>query len=655
MFKALLPLIILLFFNNINAQSELDSLRELSKILILKDRVAYFKVSDRIIEMLKKNKNDSLLVQYYLSRSMMYQMGNEYQKALEYNDSVLQYKNIPVRFVIRASMGKAEMMWKLNYPMIEVFDLLNRSKDVAEEIGDSVQISSIYYRYSSIYLERGNYTEAIKALKKASEIRPKKLWYPKVKDISKLSNLFLKIGNIKKARFYFDKALSMAKDANYKIVNRQLAVLGGLLAKKKGDYVIADSLFEVALNSYKLSKSESDIFNTYVLLLELGFERGDKSKINKYWQLANDSFKDALDEGVKAKFHLISAKINLKRKRYKLVDLELKSAKNIINDIHNLLFEIEYTRLLAEFEKESGNYSQSLMLNEEYHKLSDSLKQFQSEQLVLDIEEKYQTKEKQKQIELLEANNALIGTKLEQEKLEKYLILGGAAVGLLFLLFLGITYFKVKEKNKLIEKTLKQKDFLLKEIHHRVKNNLQLITSLLNLQSRYIKDKKAKEVSLDGKNRVRAMSLIHQFLYQKDNYVNLELAEYFERLLIELFEAYHVEDGRIDVDFDIEKIEVDVDRVIPLGLIFNELITNILKYAFPDDRSGTIDISLKKIDSNLLFNISDDGVGFDDFDAMKNENSFGFTLIEALLQKWNGKFEIYTENGTQAKVTIPFD
>ncbi len=654
MFRVFYILLFLSIISASNAQSELDSLRKVSKRLMMTDRDAYFEVSKKIIKLLKEEKSDSLLALYYLSNSMMRQMGKEYQRALEYNDSVLLLKDIPMHLSLRASLGKAEMMWKLNYPIDDVFNILDKNLEIAIKLNDSISISSLYFRYSNIYLDKGKYFDAINALKKASEIRPNNLLYPKVMDLSKLSKLFLLINNLDKAEFYYSKAMSIALSQNYKIANTKLAILGGLIEKAKGNYDKSDSLYNLAQNNFIKYKADSDVFNTYVLLLELGLKRYNMEKINKYLDLASQNIKYSKDKGIQAKYYLVKAKINLKRKKYEQAGKDLIFAKKIIRLIHNLPYEIEYYKILSSLEKQKKNYEKSLILNDIYHSLSDSLYKFKSKQLILDIEEKYNAEEKQKQIELLEANNALFENRIKQAKLEKYLLLGGVGTVLLFLLFLGITYLKVKEKNSIIEKALQQKDFLLKEIHHRVKNNLQLITSLLNLQSKYIKDEKAKEVSLDGKNRVRAMSLIHQFLYKKNDLVNMELGEYFEKLVNELFEAYQVSEDRIKVNYDIDKVEIDIDRVIPLGLIFNELITNILKYAFPDGKTGEIDIRLKRVRNDIVFEINDNGVGFKSETDVDDENSFGFTLIEALLQKWNGKFEIDSFNGTHAKIIIPF-
>ncbi len=654
MFRVLYVLIFLSTVCVSNAQSELDSLSKISKRLMMTDRDAYFEVSKKIIKLLKEEKSDSLLALYYLSNAMMRQMGKEYQRALEYNDSVLLLKDIPTHLSIRASLGKAEMMWKLNYPIDDVLNILDKNLKIAIKLNDSISMSSLYFRYSNIYLDKGKYFDAINTLKKASEIRPNNLLYPKVMDLSKLSKLFLLINNLDKAEFYYSKAMSIALSQNYKIANTKLAILSGLIEKAKGNYHKSDSLYNLAQGNFIKYKSNSDVFNTYVLLLELGFKQSDAEKINKYLDLASQNIKYSKDKGIQAKYYLIKASINLKRKKCGQAENDLISAKKIISLIHNLPYKIEYYKILSSLEKQNKNYKKSLMLSDIYHSLSDSLYKFKSKQMILDIEEKYNAKEKQKQIELLEANNALFENRIKQARLEKYLLLGGVGAALLFLLFLAITYFKVKEKNRIIRKALRQKDFLLKEIHHRVKNNLQLITSLLNLQSKYIKDEKAKEVSLDGKNRVRAMSLIHQFLYKKNDLVNMELGEYFEKLVKELFEAYQVTEKRIKVNYDIDKVEIDIDRVIPLGLIFNELMTNILKYAFPNGKTGEVDIKLKKEQNDIVFEINDNGVGLKNKTDVDDGNSFGFTLIDALLQKWNGKFMINSSHGTNAKIIIPF-
>ena len=137
-----------------------------------------------------------------------------------------------------------------------------------------------------------------------------------------------------------------------------------------------------------------------------------------------------------------------------------------------------------------------------------------------------------------------------------------------------------------------EREVLLKEIHHRVKNNLQIISSLLNLQARFIKDKSAVDAVQEGRNRVKSMALIHQKLYQQDNIQGINMPEYIENLSRALLTSYKIKGDRITVDRKVDAIYLDIDTAIPLGLIINELLTNSLKYAFPENEKGELKISL---------------------------------------------------------------
>ena len=152
---------------------------------------------------------------------------------------------------------------------------------------------------------------------------------------------------------------------------------------------------------------------------------------------------------------------------------------------------------------------------------------------------------------------------------------------------------ELAQKNEIISEALAEKELLLKEIHHRVKNNLQVISSLLYLQSDYIKDEKALSAIQEGRNRVQSMAIIHQNLYQEDNLTGIQVKDYFEKLTQSLFNSYKVQADQIELQLDIEAINLDVDTVIPLGLVVNELITNSLKYAFPENQAGYLKIALR--------------------------------------------------------------
>jgi len=167
-----------------------------------------------------------------------------------------------------------------------------------------------------------------------------------------------------------------------------------------------------------------------------------------------------------------------------------------------------------------------------------------------------------------------------------------------------------KSVEKQIEASLKEKEMLLREIHHRVKNNMQVISSLLWLQSGYIKDKKYLEMFRDSQNRITTMSLVHEKLYMSKDLAKIEFKEYIRDLANGLFESHGVKAETIELKINVENVLLGIDHAIPCGLIINELITNSLKYAFSDRRKGEINVSLHINDENIVeLIVSDNGMG----------------------------------------------
>ena len=271
---------------------------------------------------------------------------------------------------------------------------------------------------------------------------------------------------------------------------------------------------------------------------------------------------------------------------------------------------------------------------------------------VTELNAQYQKEEQDRRIELLSTQNELQEARLSRQRL---LLYGGGTILLLILGLLLVIwrfYQKVKNQHGVITKALREKEVLLKEIHHRVKNNLQIVSSLLNLQARKIKDQKASEVLREGRARVQSMSLIHQSLYRRDNLTGVNISDYLERLCQSVLETYQTGDSTIHWQTDVEPIMLDVDSVVPLGLIVNELLTNTLKYAFPDGRDGRIWIQAREQTDGLELIVRDDGIGMQQLDQQDRSQSFGYQLIEAFQRKLKADLDIKSTNGTSVRLLI---
>ena len=205
---------------------------------------------------------------------------------------------------------------------------------------------------------------------------------------------------------------------------------------------------------------------------------------------------------------------------------------------------------------------------------------------------------------------------------------------------------RVAERTNALAAALEGKELLIKEIHHRVKNNLQIITSLLNLQSRKIDNKDTQALFEDSSNRVKSMALIHEYLYQSEDLVRIDFASYINTLVPDLLETYRTNGTHIDLDMQLEQVALPPEAAVPCGLILNELVTNSLKYAYPEGGDGRIRIGLRQVDGRVQLSVADDGVGLPkDVDARMGQ-SLGLTMVHTLIGQLQGELEIDDQNGT---------
>lgn len=210
-----------------------------------------------------------------------------------------------------------------------------------------------------------------------------------------------------------------------------------------------------------------------------------------------------------------------------------------------------------------------------------------------------------------------------------------------------------KLADEITKRSLDEKELLLKEIHHRVKNNLQIIVSLLKLQSRYVNDPKDLLIFNSSRSRVETMSLIHEKLYKSTDLSSINLGNYIKDLVSHILKAYKVSYQDITFEIEADDILLGIDTAIPCGLIINELINNTLKYAFPEGYPGKIAIKIAKCaDENIIMEVKDNGTGIPDSFDTAHSDSLGLQLVETLIKQISGTVELERENGT--KFTIKF-
>jgi PAS domain S-box-containing protein len=210
-----------------------------------------------------------------------------------------------------------------------------------------------------------------------------------------------------------------------------------------------------------------------------------------------------------------------------------------------------------------------------------------------------------------------------------------------------------KHREEQIARSLREKETLLSEVHHRVKNNLQIVHSLLDMQTSSVADRQARDALIDSCNRVRSMAQIHQSLYQSEDIAKVNFANFCEGLISSLFAAYNIDMERIRVKSDLADVELAIDQAVPCGLVANELIANALKHGFPGAHSGEITISTRKDEKNVVeLTVSDTGVGMPDGFEFGKDNGLGLQLIELLVDQIGGTLRVDTSGPTTFVITF---
>ncbi|MBO9584913.1 MAG: sensor histidine kinase [Flavobacterium sp.] len=350
---------------------------------------------------------------------------------------------------------------------------------------------------------------------------------------------------------------------------------------------------------------------------------------------------------------------NLEKTKFYIDKIDALSKK------HNKTYNSEAIQMsLYKLDSLRGDFKSALVHHKLYKIMSDSLLDYSKNKQIEELKIQYETKNKEQKIKQLGKETDLKETALKKSKLINTLSIWSLVLLVLFLALLYNRYRlkqrtnaelelkekEINQKNINLRHLLDEKEWLLKEIHHRVKNNLQTVISLLNSQSAYLENDMALSAIKNSQHRIHSMSLIHQKLYNSENISTINMPNYIKELVEYLRESFSL-GQRIRFELKIDPLELDVAQAVPLGLILNESITNAIKYAFPDNRTGMIYITLQATSENkYLLIIADNGIGFDANISNKKINSFGLSLIRGLSDDLDATFSMENNNGTILKI-----
>lgn len=530
------------------------------------------------------------------------------------------------------------------------------------------KLQGVYNLLSEINTQKGNYPESLKyallAEKTAIAVNDNSLQLCSIYNHVGLVYYYLRQND--DAEEYWYKALEVAKyykDTEY--VRTIAENLCSLLIRQKKEKDALKLIKEMQQN-FPTSKIERVMKENY-LLFNIYRILNDNAKASIYYKRLTAYYGKNADKNGNsiavlrsyASYQYQIKKLDDFYKTIKRLDtLTVAAGNNLIrSESHLIWFKADSSR---------GDFINAIKHYQLYKSLSDSVFKGEKSKQISSLQVEFESEKKDKNINLLQQQ-----AKVQEIQIQKDTVIRSVFIGsfLVLILFLALLYngFRLKKKkneeleikrqqieeqNELNKKMLIEKEWLLKEIHHRVKNNLQIVISLLNTQSAYLDNEDALLAIQNSQHRMHAMSLIHQKLYQSDNLANIDMSWYIYELISYMKECFGTHE-KINFILDTEKVYLDVAQAVPLGLIINEAINNAIKYAFPEDKKGDVYIELKNTsENNYKLIIADNGIGVpENFNTIERK-SLGVNLMIGLSEQIDGNFEMKNDHGLKIKITF---
>lgn len=584
-----------------------------------------------------------------------------FEKGREYADSafVLSEKIEFNKGIYGAyeQMGRAES-YLGNFKA--AFDDYEKAYKYYKTSGEKVREAAVLNRMGETKRSMDEYEESLKYLQASIKI------YEEHGNANEMGSGYISIGILHavrgdevEAEKYFLQAVESFKSVDNKDREYLTLLNLGALYNEMREFEKAIKVLTQASDYFKANGPEIRLGVAYFNLGVANFEL-EKLKESKTAYLKGLEIFERLGD----KFRINGAIMGLSRIDFKLgnTDFALVNAERALAgfvEVGSLSQQIVAFDHISKIFETKKDYKKALEYRYLYEEMNDSVHNQETEARIAELEEKYQSEVKDQQLAQTRAELELSELILQKQQNQKFAFMGVAAF-ILIILVLLFNQFRIKkrtndtlrEKNAIIEKSLGEKEVLLKEIHHRVKNNLQFISSMLNLQARHVKDEHALAVLLESKTRIHSMALVHQKLYQEDNLTGVSMQEYLNNLLDSLQHFYKIQKETIKVVTSIDAMLLDIDTAMPIGLLVNEMITNCFKYAFDANQVGLVNISLVEKGGNLELIVQDNGRGFTEQVEQVSADRFGFKLMKSLADKLGGTLEIDTTDGVLITLNI---
>lgn len=551
------------------------------------------------------------------------------------------------------------------------------------------------------YDNQGSFAEALKHFQKGLKLaREKKVKRQQAFMLHNMSATYRHMGNAKKAISADFESLKLFNAIGQK--GGELSVtlsIGNIYYTIQKDYNKALGQYEKALVLAKKLKHEKGIALCLMNISGMHSELGRHEKSQEFARAAlkiaearNDQYQVAMimnnmastyrqqkmyDKGIECAQKCIDittaannqnalssgfytlAGIYIEKKMYdKALTYALKSLE-IARTIRAKTTVINVVEMISEIYQHQKKYKEALEYHLLHRKHSDSLLNVKNNQHLENLRVNYEVEKKEQLMRSLAKDNHIKTLENGRRKNSQVVLIISLVFVMLFLLLIINRYQNKKQANKMlaqknetISQTLHEKEILLKEVHHRVKNNLQIVSSLLNLQGEFNSNENPEELLRKSQSKIQTMAIIHEKLYKSDNLASIDLKTYLESLLGYFETSYELSAHDISIQTDIGEVALDMDHLVPCGLIVNELITNSIKYAFPDKQQGVISVNTSSQDNQCTLTIEDNGVGLPQNFSLSQVHSLGLRLVQGLTSQIKGSLAISNHSGTRVQITF---
>lgn len=536
----------------------------------------------------------------------------------------------------------------------------DRSLELMSEIGDKKGMAGSHNNKGAVFTQQGNYSQAIEEYLSSLHI------LEEIDDKEGVGRSYNNIGLV----YYLQGNYSQAKDYYSKALN--------IFEQFDNEAMISDILNNMGIVSYEEGKYDESLefhFRSLNTREEVGNQRGLASSYTNIGDVyaAQETFAKALEfqkkalaiqeelgdkKGMLSSLKGIGTVLSLTGQNKEALEYmeEVKriaadiGAKKELRDTYDDISNI-YTRM--------GNFKEALSYKNQYAQMNDTLFSEQTEEIATNMEAKFENEKKAREIENLTQKTEIQELQLARNNI----LIISFTIGLILALISVVIYARtnrekrkamelLQEQNNNIKRQKEEKEVLLKEIHHRVKNNLQVINSLIRLQCAYTDDRIALELFDECQNRIISMALIHEKMYEAHDLSNINIQEYVTQLAQNLLRSYRL-NQRIELDIDVKLSNLSLDTLIPLGLLLNELISNSLKHAFKNLDEGRINIELERSASGMYeLTIGDNGVGLPRDFSFQSAHTLGMELIVTLTSQLDGRIERLEREGSWFKIVF---